>query len=189
MVSLPTEPQGSPRILECIAYSFSSGSSRPRNWNGFSFIAGGFFTNWPKREDLNQSVNQSWGLDNCFIATVLLIYTSRVTLLILPPPYKSCAQPEWIWPFFFFFLPFPYSALCNRSFNPLFPRQPYNLLLEGLDNARSESKWSKKLRTLVNPQYLLICTELSPASLSSVVSALSGYVHVFVRITLLPGLG
>ena len=29
--SLPTEPQGSPRILEWVAYPFSSGSSRPRN--------------------------------------------------------------------------------------------------------------------------------------------------------------
>ena len=29
--SLPAEPQGSPRILEWVAYSFSRGSSRPRN--------------------------------------------------------------------------------------------------------------------------------------------------------------
>ena len=98
--------KGSPRILECIAYSISSGSSRPRNWTGVSWIAGGFFTNWAKREDLNQSVNQSWGLDNCFMATVLLIYTSRVIFLIPPPPHTSCAQPEWIWPILlYFFLP------------------------------------------------------------------------------------
>jgi len=29
--SLPSEPQGSPRILEWVAYPFSSRSSRPRN--------------------------------------------------------------------------------------------------------------------------------------------------------------
>ena len=34
--------QGSPRILECVAYPFSRGSSRPRNWTRVSNIAGGF---------------------------------------------------------------------------------------------------------------------------------------------------
>ena len=38
--------QGSPRILEWVAYPFSSGSSWPRNWSGVSCIAGGFFTSW-----------------------------------------------------------------------------------------------------------------------------------------------
>ena len=42
--------KGSPRILEWVAYPFSSGSSRPRNWIGVSWIAGGFFTNWAIRE-------------------------------------------------------------------------------------------------------------------------------------------
>jgi len=37
--------KGSPRILEWVAYPFSSGSSRPRNPTGFSCMAGGFFTN------------------------------------------------------------------------------------------------------------------------------------------------
>ena len=41
----------SPRILEWIAYPFSSGSSRPRNQPWVSCIAGGFFTNWAMRED------------------------------------------------------------------------------------------------------------------------------------------
>jgi len=41
--------KGSPRILEWVAYPFSSRSSRPRNQTGVSCIAGGFFTNW-KRE-------------------------------------------------------------------------------------------------------------------------------------------
>ena len=34
--------QESPRILEWVAYPFSSGSSRPRNQTGVSCIAGGF---------------------------------------------------------------------------------------------------------------------------------------------------
>ena len=41
--------KGSPRILEWLAYPFSSGSS-PRNRTGISCIAGGFFTNWALRE-------------------------------------------------------------------------------------------------------------------------------------------
>ena len=40
--------QGIPRILEWIAYPFSSGSSWPRNWTGVSCIAGGFCTSWAK---------------------------------------------------------------------------------------------------------------------------------------------
>ena len=40
----------SPRILEWVAYPFSSGSSRPRNWTGVSCLAGRFFTNWAMRK-------------------------------------------------------------------------------------------------------------------------------------------
>ena len=42
--------QGSPRILERVAYPFSKGSSQPRNRTGVSCIVGGFFTNWDTRE-------------------------------------------------------------------------------------------------------------------------------------------
>ena len=42
--------QGSPGILEWVAYSFSSGTSQPRNRTGVSCIAGGFFTSWATRE-------------------------------------------------------------------------------------------------------------------------------------------
>ena len=38
--------QGSPRRLEWVAYPFSRGSSRLRNWTRVFCIAGGFFTNW-----------------------------------------------------------------------------------------------------------------------------------------------
>ena len=37
-------------VLEWVAFSFSRGSSQPRNWTGVSCIAGGFFTNWAMRE-------------------------------------------------------------------------------------------------------------------------------------------
>ena len=39
--------KGSPRILEWVAYSFSSRSSWPRNWTRVSWIAGNFFTKEP----------------------------------------------------------------------------------------------------------------------------------------------
>ena len=42
--------KGSPRILEWVAYPFSSGSSWPRNRTGVSCIADGLFTNWAIRE-------------------------------------------------------------------------------------------------------------------------------------------
>ena len=38
------------RILEWIAFSFSSRSSPPRDWNQVSSIAGAFFTGWATRE-------------------------------------------------------------------------------------------------------------------------------------------
>ena len=41
---------GSPRILEWVAYPFSSWSSWPRNQTGISCIAGGFFTSWASRK-------------------------------------------------------------------------------------------------------------------------------------------
>ena len=42
--------KGSPRILEGVAYPFSSVSSWPRNWIRVSCIVGGFSTNWAIRE-------------------------------------------------------------------------------------------------------------------------------------------
>ena len=42
--------KGSPRILEWVAFHFSSGSSWPRNWTGVFCIAGRFFTTWTIRE-------------------------------------------------------------------------------------------------------------------------------------------
>ena len=44
--------QGSPRILEWVAYPFSRRSSWPRNWTRVSYIAGRLFTSWATREEL-----------------------------------------------------------------------------------------------------------------------------------------
>ena len=49
----------SPRLLEWVAYPFSSGSSLPRNQTRVSCFAGGFFTNWAVREALiNDSLDR-----------------------------------------------------------------------------------------------------------------------------------
>ena len=47
--------KGSSRILEWIAYPFSSRSSWPKITTGVSCIAGRFFTNWAIRETLNKT--------------------------------------------------------------------------------------------------------------------------------------
>ena len=44
--------QGSPRILQWVAYPFSRGSTPPRNWTRVSYIASRFFTSWATREAL-----------------------------------------------------------------------------------------------------------------------------------------
>ena len=51
-IFLSAEPQGSPRILEWVAYPFSGQLSQPRNQTRVSCIAGGFFTSWATREAL-----------------------------------------------------------------------------------------------------------------------------------------
>ena len=50
--------KGSPRILEWVAYPFSSGSSWPVNRTRVSCAACGFFINWALRE----AQRQAWGL-------------------------------------------------------------------------------------------------------------------------------
>ena len=57
--SLSAEPQGSPRVLEWLAYPFSRGSSWPRNHTRVSCIAGGFFTNWAIREAFNYDIKSN----------------------------------------------------------------------------------------------------------------------------------
>ena len=42
--------EGSQRILEWVAYPFSSRSYQPKNWTGVSCITGRFSTSWASRE-------------------------------------------------------------------------------------------------------------------------------------------
>ena len=65
--------QGSPRILECVAYPFSRGSSQPRSQTVVSCIAGGFFTSWATQE-----------------APVAGIAIWKRT-------FKGCPEDEWCW--------------------------------------------------------------------------------------------
>ena len=56
--------KGSLRILEWVAYPFSSTSSWPRNWTRVSFIAGRFFTDWAIRKGTGSSY-QIWSWRAC----------------------------------------------------------------------------------------------------------------------------
>ena len=54
--------QGSPRIMEWVAYPFSRGSSWSRNWTGVSCTAGRFFTCWVTREaHWDFPIQRCWG--------------------------------------------------------------------------------------------------------------------------------
>ena len=74
--------KGSPRILEWVAYPFSSGSSWPRNPTRVSCIAGGFFTNWAIRasEGIRFSKHTNIG-----ILLDVLLFLSLVSLAPLRP--------------------------------------------------------------------------------------------------------
>ena len=50
--------QGSPRVLEWVAYPFSRGSFQPRNPTGVSCIAGRFFTDWVTRDAKSSRIQQ-----------------------------------------------------------------------------------------------------------------------------------
>ena len=55
--------QGSPRILEWVAFAFSRGYSWSRKWTRVSCIVGRFFTNWATREsrrDEMDPLNPAW---------------------------------------------------------------------------------------------------------------------------------
>ena len=54
----------SPRIMEWVAYYFSSASSQPRNWTRVSCIAGGFFTSWTTNAKPQKSFLLRWSFLN-----------------------------------------------------------------------------------------------------------------------------
>jgi len=49
------------RILEWVGFSFSRGSSQPRDKTQVSHIAGGFFTSWTTREEIRVGVHKILG--------------------------------------------------------------------------------------------------------------------------------
>ena len=54
--------QGSPWILEWVAYLFSRGSSQPRDRTQVSCTAGGFFTIWPPKKPYNTLRSHNYNL-------------------------------------------------------------------------------------------------------------------------------
>ena len=52
------------RVLECIAISYSRGSSWPRDWTQVSCIVGGFFTMWATREARIKQNSLHWKTDS-----------------------------------------------------------------------------------------------------------------------------
>ena len=58
--------KGSPRILEWVAYPFSSGSSQPRNQTGVSCIVGRFFNNW--------AIKEVWGNQHHDVKTLCTVF-------------------------------------------------------------------------------------------------------------------
>ena len=82
--------KGSPRILEWVAYPFSSGSSQPRNWTGVSCIAGGFFTTCDMRE-------ASW-LPYCTLYPNGVFYNWKSVPFDLLHPFCSPLTTHLWWP-------------------------------------------------------------------------------------------
>ena len=68
--------KGSPRIMEWVAYPFSSGSSWPRNQTGVSWIAGRFFTSWTIRETL----------------VLMKIFLNQIAFKLLTNKWKGCLR-------------------------------------------------------------------------------------------------
>ena len=90
--SLASEPPGSRRIPEWVAYPFSRGSSWSRNQTGVSCIAGGFFTNWDTSTSL------------VLIYTFWPFSTNSPSPHLLPPASGSHKSDLFSYEFLCFFL-------------------------------------------------------------------------------------
>ena len=92
--------RGSPRILEWVAYPFSSRSSRPRSWTRVSWTAGGFLTNWATREWCVVSLGseRSWlSVRQVSLHAVGGLGLRRLSTLTptCEPPAVSSVSPGW----------------------------------------------------------------------------------------------
>ena len=70
--------QGTPRILEWVAYSSSRGSSLPRNLTRVSCIAGGFFTSWATRKLFQKLFDHIVCLVFFFLSLSFIQYLSTI---------------------------------------------------------------------------------------------------------------
>ena len=105
--------QGSPRLLEWVAYPFSSRSSQPRNQTGVSCIAGGFFTSWATREAL-----LNWGFVRDLILKVLCINNSTRVLAVFPQDnWKNSLSNNILWSLLLSWNPGWSKALCHTCIN------------------------------------------------------------------------
>ena len=93
--------QGSPWILEWVAYPFSRGSAQPRDQTGVSHIAGGFFTNWTSWEahilpSLTQKLNfeHQSSFYHSFFLLVSLTSAYRQLSVFLRPPIHAPAYTQ-----------------------------------------------------------------------------------------------
>ena len=100
---------GSPRILEWVAYPFSSRSSWPRNQTRISCIEGGFFTSWAIRDTFTGRWMNSLPLSHQGSPNRLHFITRRFPpfptfLCVLPERSspKMCCFPS-LWRFLLFF--------------------------------------------------------------------------------------
>ena len=79
--------QGSPRVLEWIAYLISSGSSQSRNWTRVSFTAGRFFTSWATRE-----AKTMWNAVKIWLSILQLAHFQRASIHKILCEYE-CFKP------------------------------------------------------------------------------------------------
>ena len=80
--------QGSPWILEWVAYPFFRGSSWPRNWTRVSCSAGEFFISWATRE-AHGTMYRLWCCIECVCAKSLQSYLTLWQPMDYIPPGSS----------------------------------------------------------------------------------------------------
>ena len=98
------------RILEWVAYPFSSGSSWPRNRTRVSCIAGGFFTNWgkvrsrimdpqrcvcPETQNLSICYPTAVLVSGCYLATNSCLFVTPWTVALQTPLSMEFPRQEY----------------------------------------------------------------------------------------------
>ena len=86
------------RILEWVAFSFSRGSSQPRDGTQVSHIAGGFFTSWATREAISleawtipSNPFYKWGSERLsHLSTDLLFIIAKLGLELMQSDSRAC---------------------------------------------------------------------------------------------------